>query len=57
MILCALPPMFAVYLLLTNREFLAPLVTDPRGWVITGAGLIWLAIGVFWMSRMVKVDV
>ncbi|HWI43312.1 MAG TPA: type II secretion system F family protein [Nocardioides sp.] len=57
MILCGLPPVFALFLLLTNREFLHPLVADPRGWILTGFGTGWLAVGVFWMSRMVKVDV
>lgn len=56
-ILCALPPLFALYLLLTNREFLEPLIADPRGWIISGAGVLWLGVGVFWMSRLVKVDV
>ncbi|MBS4752324.1 type II secretion system F family protein [Nocardioides sp. zg-ZUI104] len=57
MILCSLPPVFALYLLLTNPAFLEPLYRDPRGIVISVAGVAWLAIGVFWMSRMVKVDV
>ncbi|KRB76004.1 hypothetical protein ASE01_13255 [Nocardioides sp. Root190] len=56
-ILCALPPVFALYLLLTNPDFLNPLVADPRGWFILGAGVLWLIVGVFWMSRLVKVDV
>jgi tight adherence protein B len=55
-ILCALPPVFALYLFITNREFLAPLVADPRGWMLTVFGALWLVIGVFWMSRLVKVD-
>ena len=56
-ILCALPPVFTLYLFLTNRTFLHPLVADPRGWVISAAGVLWLMVGVFWMSRLVKVDV
>lgn len=56
-ILCALPPVFALYLFLTNRDFLLPLVADPRGWVISAAGVLWLLVGVFWMSRLVKVDI
>lgn len=56
-ILCALPPGFALYLFLTNRQFLHPLVADPRGWVISTAGVLWLLVGVFWMSRLVKVDI
>jgi tight adherence protein B len=56
-ILCGLPPLFALFLFLTNREFLQPLVADPRGWFLTIGGSIWMVIGVFAMSRLVKVDV
>jgi len=55
-ILCALPPVFGVYLFVTNREFLQPLVADVRGWVLLGFGALWMAIGTFWMSRMVRVE-
>lgn len=55
-ILCGLPPAFFLYLFTTNRSYLEPLYADPRGWIISGFGLTWLGIGVFWMSRMVKVD-
>lgn len=55
-ILCGLPPAFFLYLFLTNREFLEPLYADPRGWVISGFGVGWLLVGVFWMSRLVKVE-
>lgn len=56
MILCGLPPTFFVYLFVTNRDFLEPLYADPRGWIISGFGVGWLLVGVFWMSRLVKVD-
>ncbi|MDQ6524180.1 type II secretion system F family protein [Nocardioides sp. LHD-245] len=55
-ILCALPVLFLLYLLLVNREFLDPLLHDPRGWILSGFGVVWMAIGTFWMSRMVKVE-
>ncbi len=55
-ILCALPPVFALYLFLTNRDFLDPLVADFRGYALLGFGVVWMAIGTFWMSRMVKVE-
>ncbi|GAA3521692.1 type II secretion system F family protein [Nocardioides daeguensis] len=55
-ILCGLPPVFGLYLFLTNREFLHPLVADPRGWVLLAFGVVWMTIGAFWMSRMVKVE-
>ncbi|WP_408899095.1 type II secretion system F family protein [Nocardioides sp. R1-1] len=55
-ILCALPPAFGLYLFLTNRAFLHPLVADLRGLILLGFGVAWMTIGTFWMSRMVKVD-
>ena len=55
-ILSALPPLFGVYLFLTNRAYLDPLIHDLRGVIVLVAGVIWLSIGVFWMSRMVKVE-
>nr|WP_281366589.1 type II secretion system F family protein [Nocardioides thalensis] len=55
-ILCALPVVFLLYLFLTNRDFLDPLVNDPRGWAISGFGVVWMAIGTFTMFRMVKVE-
>ncbi|KRA37415.1 MULTISPECIES: type II secretion system F family protein [unclassified Nocardioides] len=56
-ILCILPPGFLVFFLVTNPDFLDPLVHDPRGWVLSGFGVIWMAIGVFAMSRLVKVEI
>lgn len=55
-ILCALPPVFALFLYFTNRDFLNPLVADLRGIFLLGFGVVWMAIGTFWMSRMVKVE-
>ena len=55
-ILCALPIMFALFLFLTNREFLHPLVADIRGWFLLGFGIVWMLIGTITMSRMVKVE-
>lgn len=55
-ILCGLPPIFALYLFLTNRQFLEPMYADARGIIVSAAGVLWLCIGVLWMSRMVKVD-
>ncbi len=55
-ILCALPVLFLLFLLLVNRKFLDPLIHDPRGWILSGFGVVWMTIGAFWMSRMVKVE-
>ena len=41
----------------TKRDYVMPMFTEPMGWVmLAGAGLI-LSVGVFWMSRLIKVEV
>lgn len=56
-ILCALPPLFAAFLLLTNPGFFEPLIANVRGYILLGFAVTWLTIGVLWMSRLVKVEV
>jgi tight adherence protein B len=56
-VLGGLPPAFLLYLLISNRDYVMPLFTTPMGlMMLLGAGLL-LSVGVFWMSKMVKVDV
>ncbi|MCW2816361.1 MAG: hypothetical protein JWN84_3816 [Nocardioides sp.] len=56
-VLGALPPAFLLYLLVGQGDYVKVLFTDPRGLImIIGAGL-WLGVGVFWMSKLVKVEV
>ncbi len=52
-----LPPVFLVYLLLINRDYVMPLFTEPLGWLMLGAASVLLSVGAFWMSRLVKVEV
>ncbi len=56
-VLGGLPPLFLGYLVLTKGEYVAPLFTDPRGWIMLIGGAVWLTVGVFWMSRLIKVEV
>jgi tight adherence protein B len=56
-ILFALPIVFAVYLAVVQPDYISPLWTTPLGWLLVGTGLVLLAVGGFWMSRVVKVDV
>ena len=56
-VLGGLPPLFMLYLLLTNRDYVMVLFTDPIGWLLLGGACLLLALGVFWMSRLVKVEV
>lgn len=56
-VLGGLPPAFLMYLLLVNRDYVMPMFTSPMGWVMLGGAAILLSVGVFWMSRLVKVEV
>ncbi|HYF74275.1 MAG TPA: type II secretion system F family protein, partial [Nocardioides sp.] len=56
-VLGSLPAAFLLYLLLVNREYLMPLFEDPRGIVMLAGATVWLGVGAFWMSRLVRVEV
>jgi tight adherence protein B len=55
-VLEALPFGIAGYLLLTKPDYLAPLVHSGLGWAMLAAGVSMLAMGMFWISRLVKVE-
>lgn len=56
-VLGGLPPIFLLYLLVTNRDYVMPMFTEPLGWLMLAGGSVILAVGIFWMSRVVKVEV
>ncbi|MBF4160563.1 type II secretion system F family protein [Nocardioides acrostichi] len=56
-VLGGLPPIFLLYLVLTNGSYVNPLFTDPRGLIMLFGGGLWLGVGAFWMSKLVKVEV
>ena len=56
-VLGGLPPLFLIFLTLTNWTYVHPLFDDPRGILMLVGGTLWLGVGVFWMSRLVKVEV
>jgi tight adherence protein B len=56
-ILAALPLIFTVYLLLVQPDYLRPMFTTAQGILLLVFGAILLALGGFWMSRVVKVQV
>jgi tight adherence protein B len=56
-VLGGLPPIFLLYLCVSQYSYVEPLFTDVRGIImLLGAGL-WLGLGIFWMSKLVKVEV
>ena len=56
-VLGALPPAFMLYLLVAKRDYVMPMFTEPIGWMMLGGAAVLLSVGVFWMSRLVKVEV
>ena len=56
-VLGGLPPLFMVYLLLTNYDYVIVMFREPLGWAMLAGAATILGIGVFWMSRLVKVEV
>lgn len=56
-ILGGLPPAFMLYLAVANPTYLAPMFASPLGWVMLTVMTVLLLVGIFWMRKLVKVDV
>ena len=56
-ILGGLPPGFMLYLGLANPSYLEPMYTTQLGWVMLTVMGVLLTAGIFWMKKVVKVDV
>jgi tight adherence protein B len=55
-VLSALPfGLFAV-IFVSNPGYIEPLLESTIGLLVMGAGIVFIGIGIFWMSRIVKVD-
>jgi tight adherence protein B len=57
MVLGGLPPLFLVYLVLANHDYVWVLFTRPLGLAMLAGGAMILGVGIFWMSRIIKVEV
>jgi tight adherence protein B len=56
-VLAGLPPLFMLYLLMTRRDYVMVMFSDPVGWLMLGGAGLLLGVGTLWMSRLVKVEV
>lgn len=56
-ILSILPPGVFGFVMLTQPGYMRPLFEETLGVIILSAAVAWLALGIFWMSRMVKVEI
>jgi tight adherence protein B len=56
-VLSGLPIFFMIYLLLTKRDYVWPMFTQPLGWLMLGGLGLLLFLGAFSMSKLIKVEV
>ena len=56
-VLGGLPPAFLLYLVVANHAYVSVLFTTPLGIAMLVGGAMILSVGIFWMSRVVKVEV
>ena len=57
MVLSALPPGVFVFVSLVQPDYMRPLFENSLGVIILLSAVTWLGLGVFWMTRIVKVEV
>jgi tight adherence protein B len=56
-VLGGLPPAFLAYLTLSKPDYVKPMFHSPIGWMMVLGMVLLLTVGVFWMSKVSKVDV
>lgn len=56
-ILVGLPIGLFLFFLRVNYEYISLLWTSPIGWLLSAGGIVSLAIGIFWMSKVIVVKV
>lgn len=55
-ILGGLPPAFMAYLAITKPTYMRPMFTTSIGWAMVAGIVVLLSVGIFWMSKVVKVE-
>lgn len=56
-ILIALPFVTAGYLVVVNKEYLRPLLEESLGKLLISMGGVFMVAGVFWIRRVIKIEV
>lgn len=56
-VLSALPFALFGFLYLSNPDYLQPLVSQLVGWIALGIGGVLIAAGIFWMAKIVDIEV
>ena len=53
-ILMLLPFVVALFLFFLNPNYIMKLFAEPLGWMMIGAGFVMLAIGGFWLTKIIN---
>jgi tight adherence protein B len=56
-ILGGLPPVFMAYVAVTRGDYMHPMFTTALGLIMCAVMAVLLAVGIFWMTRVVKVEI
>jgi len=56
-VLGSLPFAMALFLWTTNRDYLQPMLDETFGRIAIGAGLLLMAGGIFWLKKIVDIDI
>ena len=56
-ILACLPLGIMLYISVVNADYIKPLFTTPVGLILLIGGGLWMGLGIFIMTRMIKIDV
>lgn len=57
MVLSGLPFALFGFLYLSNPAYLTPLISQLTGWIALGVGGVLIAAGIFWMAKIVDIEV
>ena len=55
-ILAIMPVALFIFLYFANPDYMEPLLSSTMGLLVLGGAVVFIGIGMFWMSKIVKVD-
>jgi tight adherence protein B len=56
-VLGAMPVFLFLFLFVSRRSYLQPMLDSTKGLIALGGAVVLLLAGIFWLSKIVKVDV
>jgi tight adherence protein B len=56
-VLAGMPIVLAAFMFTVRREYLRPLYTTPLGLMMLVTAVLMMGVGIFWMTRVIRVEV